>query len=141
MPASPASPRTRTIRSSGLWALSKAASGGALRTLAGLGLSGNAIGNAGLRALAGAADGTLPEEEDASPYDDDVRVLPKLDALFLVDADAADDGLNALGEAIEPRNGGLPALRVLCIDEAWLEHPKLKTAAHSRGLRLGLFDA
>ena len=50
-----------------------------------------------------------------------------------------DEGLNALGETIEPRYGNLPALRALCVDEEHVSHAKLKAAANARGLKIGVY--
>ena len=106
------------ISADGVAALSQAAESGALAALACLGLSGNEIGTHGLKSLASAAS--------------DDEVLAKLAELHLVSIGATEEGLGALAETLMPKVGGLPALRLLRLDEAHLGHARLKEAHVAR---------
>ena len=110
---------------------------GALAELACLGLSGNeAVGDAGLEALAHVASQWMPDREDVH---DDRKCLPSLRELHVRGIGAGDRGLQALANVIEPRSGGLPALRSLFVSNEHLQHAALKTACCGRGLRLDFF--
>ena len=66
-------------------------------------------------------------------------MLPSLKELHLRSVQASEPGLSALANAIEPRNGGLPALRNLFMDEPSLKHAGHKGACSARGIRLDFF--
>jgi len=52
--------------------------------------------------------------------------------LHLVSIGATEEGLGALAETLMPKVGGLPALRLLHLDEAHLGHARLKEAHVAR---------
>ena len=107
------------IGADGASALAQIAADGALQLLTCLGLSGNPIGDAGVTALATACA--------------DEEVLPKLEQLHLRATQvSADGGLNALGDILLPRTGGMPSLRTLVVDVEHLEHIRLKEAYVAR---------
>jgi len=124
---------SNSIGHEGISALTAAAEGGAMVELTCLGLSANAIGDAGVKALVAAASAWLPDNEEER------KVLPNLKELHCRGCEVGDEGLNALANVLEPRNGGLPALKSLFIEEARLRHPSLKTACSARGIRLDFF--
>ena len=98
--------------------LFRAAEDGALKELTSLVLSSNPIGDHGLSALAEVAR--------------DDEVLPKLGELHICDTEITEKGLVALAEIMVPTVGGLPALRLLLVDDQHEQHGKLRAARDAR---------
>ena len=106
------------ITGPGAAALAQAAGDGALLKLRALNLSGNAIGDDGVDALAKAAE--------------DDEVLPTLTELRLCATGVGERGIATLCETIMPRTGGLPALRMLVVDDTFVQHAKLQEVYMAR---------
>lgn len=104
----------------GATALAEAATAGAVgvNNLLFLSLSGNPIGDEGFRAFASACE--------------DDEILDKLTDLHLCSTDVTDKGLAALAETLMPKNGGLPALRTLLVDEAHVSNTSLQQVHAAR---------
>ena len=105
----------------GLTALARAVESGALAQCTYMRLGNNQIGDAGLTALASAcASGALPA----------------LEKLNLAQNQIGDAGLQAFADVVS--KGALASLKELIADDGPLgvDHPKLKAACQSRGIRL-----
>ena len=63
---------------------------------------------------------------------EDDEILDKLTDLHLCSTDVTDKGLAALAETLMPKNGGLPALRTLLVDEAHVSNTSLQQAHAAR---------